>query len=191
MRKNYIFVDDLTGATLLTVSSKKYGTFLVHIDEADKTLVASYQWHVRVTPKGTVFGTNVRKSDGNKTGLYLHRLLKVCPDGLQVDHIHHEGLDLRQSELRCVTGQQNVQNQRKQLTSKGSPAKNHFKGVHWHKVDKVWQVNIGHEGKRIYLGRFPGTPEGEIEAAKAYDKVALGLYTHPLLNFPTGCIHNP
>lgn len=48
-------------------------------------------------------------------------------------------------------------------------------GVSWSKIEKKWRAEISVKGKKKFLGYFPGTPEGEIEAAKAYNAAALQL----------------
>jgi len=45
-------------------------------------------------------------------GIQIHRLLTNAPVGMPVDHIHHNGLDNRKSELRVCTPSQNSVNRR-------------------------------------------------------------------------------
>jgi hypothetical protein len=176
-----VWVDELTGATLLEVNSKTHGTYNVLIDADDAERVASYQWHVMMDKNQVYFQTHVRKPDGKQTTLMLHRFLKSCPDGLQVDHSKSEYLDLRKDELRCANHAQNNMNQRKQTC----PTSSRYKGVSWFKQTSKWQAYIQNNSKKIHLGLFPGTPEGELEAATAYDAKAVelfGEFSH--LNFP-------
>jgi hypothetical protein len=176
-----VIFDDLSGATILEVNSKTHGTFIAWIDSEDANKVASYQWYVQISDSRVYFQAKVRKPDGKRATLKLHRLLKVCPDGLGVDHEKHEYLDLRKNELRCVNNQQNNMNQRKQTC----PTSSRYKGVSWFKQTSKWQAYIQNNGKKIHLGTFTGTPEGELEAARAYDAKAIelfGEFSH--LNFP-------
>lgn len=56
-----------------------------------------------------------------------------------------------------------------------------YRGVHWAKDEEKWRAVFSHKGKRKTLGRFTN----EIEAAKAYDKVAFEtLGADAYLNFP-------
>jgi hypothetical protein len=175
-------IDIETGAAVLTVMSRKYGRFDVLIDPEDWERICEHSWWVHHGKNNYVyFATQVRQADGKWKTLKLHRFLMGSPAGLEVDHIHHNYLDLRKSELRITTHKQNGRNQRKQNT----PASSCFKGVSWHKLRGKWSASIKHNGKSIYLGLFPATPSGEIAAARSYDRKALELFgAYALLNFP-------
>jgi hypothetical protein len=178
---SHVWIDDITGATLLEVNSPKYGVFIAWIDSEDAERVSAHSWHVQMDGRGRVyFKTMVRKPDGKRNTLLLHRLLKVCPDGEEVDHGKHEYLDLRKDELRCVTGQQNGYNRRS-----NSNTTSQYKGVSWFKQTSKWRASIRHNGKDIHLGYFPPTPEGEIAASQKYDCAAIELFgEHAKLNHP-------
>ena len=92
-------------------------------------------------------------------------------DGMQVDHINHDGLDNRKVNLRVCTKEQNARNARK-ITNASSK----YKGVSWKPPISKWEVRV-----RKYIGVY----SSEIEAAKAYDKKAKELYgAFANLNFP-------
>jgi hypothetical protein len=176
-----VIFDDLSGATLLQVDSPKYGVFIVLIDAEDAERVSKHTWAVTMSGRGHIyFRTTVRKPDGKQTALLLHRFLKSCPDGLQVDHHRSEYMDLRKNELRCVYNQQNGYNRRSH-----SNTTSRFKGVSWFKQNSKWQVGISHNGKSMHLGLFPPGPEGERLAARAYDAKAIEMFgEYAKLNFP-------
>lgn len=107
---------------------------------------------------------------------YAHRLAWLYmtnewPKG-QIDHINNNGSDNRWCNLRVVTSQQNKLNRPKQSNNKSG-----WKGVHWHKAMKKWEVEIKSNGERIILGYFVDSKE----AALVYNKAAMkyhGEYAH-------------
>jgi hypothetical protein len=168
---SHVWFDELSGATLLEVRSKTHGNFIAWIDSEDAERVAAYNWNVRISDSRIYFATRVKQPNGKRTMLYLHRFLKSCPDGLQIDHEKHEYLDLRKTELRCADRSQNQWNQRSH-----SNTTSRFKGVSWHKQTSKWQAQIRYNYKRVHLGLFPPGPEGQRDAALAYDHKAIELF---------------
>jgi hypothetical protein len=109
--------------------------------------------------------------------LYPRHLILRSAD---VDHVHHDYLDCRKSELRLVTNQENCQNQRKQ-----SNTSSRYKGVGFDKTCGKWKSQIKQNYKSIHLGYFPPTIDGELSAAIAYDIKAIELFGEfAKLNFP-------
>lgn len=79
----------------------------------------------------------------------------------QIDHINHNGLDNRRSNLRMVTCRENAWNQRRQSNGKVS---SRFPGVYWNKGNSRWCSQIRINGERVELGIF----KNELEAAFTY-----------------------
>ena len=81
--------------------------------------------------------------------VYMHRVINNTPDNLQTDHINHNGLDNRKTNLRTVTNQQNAFN-----AGLSSANTSGAKGVSWSKTRKKWCAYIHINSKAIPLGRF-------------------------------------
>jgi hypothetical protein len=114
------------------------------------------------------------------TSLY-HRLAIKAPEGLDVDHRNGNPLDNRKENLRLATRAQNQLNKGPRSTYAGKTPSSRYKGVHWYKRKRKWQVQIQVKGNRHNLGYFTD----ELEAAKAYDRAALDLHGEfARLNFP-------
>ena len=113
----------------------------------------------------------------NDNHSYIHRLILNCPDDKYVDHINHDKLDNRKSNLRiCTRRENNINRKPLSILTKTSL----YKGVCWDKSRNKWRANVGYNGKKIHLGRF----ENELESAKAYDDKAKELFgEYAYLNF--------
>lgn len=106
----------------------------------------------------------------------MHRLIMSCPNGMHVDHINHDRLDNRRSNLRICTPEENTWNTRSLRKSSSK-----FKGVSYFKKNGKWRASISFKGKFISLGYFIN----EVDAAIAYDIAALKYYKDfGCLNFP-------
>ena len=147
---------------------KQVGEHTLHYSKCDEHLFSG-----RVSVSFGTSGLIYVKTKGDR----VHRkILGLFPnDGLEVDHINHNGLDNRRCNLRVCTRQQNQMNKR---AMKGSSK---FKGVFWHSHAKKWGACITLQGRNKYIGVFIS----EIDAARAYDRYAaehFGEFAY--LNFP-------
>jgi hypothetical protein len=107
--------------------------------------------------------------------ILMHREIMRPRPGMVVDHIDHNGVHNRQSNLRVCTSAENQRNR------PGVGGSSQYKGVSYDKEHKKWEAGITLRGKRIHIGLF----ESEIEAARAYDRKALELFGEfAYLNFP-------
>lgn len=66
-----------------------------------------------------------------------------------IDHINGRKDDNSIANLRLATVTQNAANSKRRAVNTSG-----FKGVCWHKRDKVWVAHIGVDGKNLHLGTF-------------------------------------
>jgi len=159
------------GAKLLHLTQDKVAI----VDAEDFDRLNKYKWHVSKSSR-TFYASRNKSRKICRREIYMHRLIINVPPGMFVDHIDHNGLNNRRSNLRLCTAQQNAWNHRPQLRGKSK-----YKGVSWRKDGNVFRAQIWHNGKSVNLGRF----KNEIDAAKAYDKAAKKFFGEfAYLNFP-------
>ena len=97
----------------------------VLIDKEDYQLVSTLKWHIGDTGYAVWRGVK----DGKKQTIRMHRLITSCPKGKIVDHINHNPLDNRRSNLRICTHSDNMRNKKDQ-----------GRGYNWHKQNSSWSV---------------------------------------------------
>jgi len=143
------------------------------VDDSDFHLVSKLNWHLNKKTNVHLYAKSSKKINGKQ--IHMHRLIMNANKGEEVDHINHNGLDNRRSNLRIVNSFQNHQNSKKQINSASI-----YKGISYAKDHKKWRARIWVDGKKIHLGYF----KNEIDAAKAYDRAALKYYSeYAYINF--------
>jgi len=156
------------GARLLPLSQNKFAI----VDADDYERLNKYKWcvsktrHTNYAMRRTK-GKRVKGKRVKRKTIMMHRFILNAPRGLVVDHINHNGLDNRKSNLRLCTRAENSYNSRS-FNNKSSK----YKGVSWDKQRKRFVAYIRCNGKCYNLGRF----KSQITAAKAYDKKAKELF---------------
>jgi len=150
------------------------------VDPEDYEELARYNWYAVQSPRGFYAQRSVSvKAKNGRSGqenVRMHRVILKAPEGKFVDHINHNGLDNRKSNLRICTMQQNSWNMRKQRGNCTSQ----YKGVSWRKDAGKWQARIIYNAKAISIGFF----DDEKAAAISYDakaKELFGEYASPNL----------
>jgi len=109
------------------------------------------------------------KDLATRSFIYLSKAVLEVEQNQIVDHINHNKLDNRKSNLRKASQQQNIFNRRKLSGSKNCTSK--YKGVMLRPYNR-WESAIKKDGKITYIGSF-STPE---EAALAYNQKAQELF---------------
>ena len=162
-----VIYEDYAEIILYNKQYEEVARALIDLEDVDK--VSKYKWRLS---KGYVHNAKVGS---------LHRFLMNPPNNMVVDHINHNPLDNRKSNLRVCSIQQNNMNKQSQRRNTTSQ----YKGVYWQKQRNKWQVQIRINGKLNYIGLY----NDELTASIEYDKKALlyyGVYAcinHPIENY--------
>ena len=82
---------------------------------------------------------------------WMHRVIMQPPEGMEIDHRNHDGLD-------------------NQVPQKGKSSK--YKGVSWIKATKRWRATLKCGGKRRFQRYF----KNEKDAANAYNDAAIKYF---------------
>ena len=133
------------------------------VDDADYEWLNQFKWQTSKA-KHLFYAIRTIGTKPNQKIISMHSVILGTPKGMQTDHINHDGLDNRRSNLRLCTSAENQYNQRIQSRNKSSK----FKGVYWNIPAGKWLSRICVNGVRFYLGCF----NSEVEAAEAYDNAA-------------------
>lgn len=143
------------------------------IDDWNYERVSQYQWHAH---KAITTGKFYARAYINGQHVYLHNFLLPPPQGMEIDHIDHNGLNCCEDNMRFVTHAQNQKNQSKQRSNTSG-----YIGVSHHILNKRYQAYIESDGKQHYLGYF----DNPIDAARRRDVAATELHGEfANLNFP-------
>lgn len=79
-----------------------------------------------------------------KTGIYLHRYIMNCPNDLEIDHIHHNLLDNRKSQLRFATSSQQKMNTKRRKDNTSG-----HRGIYFDTDRQKWAVHLKNGDRRI------------------------------------------
>lgn len=138
------------------------------VDDSDFEFLNQYKWSVTGSEK---YGFKaVRGFFCMKNGkpfrrlILMHRIITMCHEEFEVDHIDGNGLNNQKSNLRFCTHGQNMRNR-----TKRSVAASKYKGVHFRKDKKLWRAKMDFENKCVLDKNF----KSENEAALAYNEAAL------------------
>jgi hypothetical protein len=125
------------------------------IDISDVPLVFQWNWYAKEDNRrdgtfGCVYAQrNEYLGKRKQRTILMHRIISGAVYGEEVDHRDRNGLNNVRSNLRVAT---KSTNQRNKFAPRRS-ASGHV-GVVWNKSASKWQVSIGVDGARKYIGLF-------------------------------------
>ena len=139
------------------------------IDADDVPLVEDFNWHISSTGYAV---RGIWKSDRSVIQELMHRRITDAPKGRDVDHVNHNRLDNRKSNLRVCSRSQNNYNRR--INSNNTSG---YKGVTWNKGCARWQAQMRINGVLKNLGYFETSEEANIAYQEA-SKINHGEYRY-------------
>lgn len=151
----------------------------VFVDEDDYTFLTRWPWHLCKVQNIFYAVRSEKNLDGSIYNVQMHRVIMgVYDPKVEIDHKDGNGLNNTKENLRKCTSHQNKCNKAKKI---GSVSK--YKGVcvcsrksYNDKIIVRWKGGIYGRGIKEPTKKFPFTLEGEIDAAKYYDVLAIKHY---------------
>lgn len=165
----------------ISLTNKNKIPYFAIVDDEDFERVNKCKWQLMTA--GTItksyYAIRMIWTNGIRKSIYLHREVMGAEKGQSIDHIDRNGLNNQKSNLRFATLSQNQWNRK----GWGTKTSSKYKGVYWHKKQKMWFIKIGikKDGKNkvIYLGRS----KDEKEASKIYNEAVIKYFgKYALLN---------
>lgn len=143
--------------------------YIALVDDEDFEHLSKFKWGITISKNHVYAQRQIEPR-------LMHRLLMNAPKGVLIDHKDTNSLNNQKHNLRFANKFQNGQNRPANYSSLIG-----YKGVTWNKKERVFNVKIGVENKRVHLGSFTDV----VLAAKAYDEAAKKYHGEfAYLNFP-------
>lgn len=147
-------------------------TCYVDLEDWDRVRKHKYKWNVEYIHGIPYVTSCIYKGIMNNKPKYsiilLHRFILKLSNKKQnkVDHINHNGLDNRKSNLRIISNENNLKNRK----GKNKNNTSGYRNVSWCKSSKKWIVQLQINGKNKVLGRFDDVHEAGKFATKMRKK---------------------
>ena len=125
---------------------------IIDLDDLDRVINYPHAWYAKYskTIQNFYAAANVHDPTGERVGtLHLHQFILNTREN-HVDHINHNSLDNRKSNLREVSPSQNYRN--RSGVNKNSVSG--YRNVSWSKRDNKWLVQLQIDGKNVCLRKY-------------------------------------
>ena len=144
------------------------------VDDEDYDYLMQWKWLISKSGNFIYAGRNVwMKKEHKYKMILMHRIIMNTPQGLDVDHIDHNGLNNQKYNLRNCTNAENKWNSSIRQNKK-------YKGIRKRIENRSnpFEAYITFNGRFIHLGHF----KTEEDAARAYNNAAkeyFGEFANP------------
>ena len=138
---------------------------IIDLEDLDRVINFPYTWYARYHKNidGYYAAVSMYLPELKRaTPVYLHQFIMNTTEN-NVDHINHNTLDDRKSNLRKLTVEQNS----KYREGKNRNNKSGYRNVCWHSSRNRWVVQLQVDGKNKVLGTFK---EDELEKAGKFEE---------------------
>ena len=154
---NYIIDTENNIAKIeITRRNKESVWALIDLEDLERVINFPYTWSAKYDPdlEQNYVETSIYCGfeNGKKLGksLKLHKFIMDVNDNRVVDHINHDTLDNRKSNLRVISHSNNATNRK----SRNKNNKSGYRNVCWSKSENKWLVQLSIDKKTTCLGKF-------------------------------------
>lgn len=137
-------------------------------EKVDKT-ASCWNWTAHLVDGYGKMRVGDRMVGAHRFSYKIH--LGPIPDGMLLDHICHNRACVNPAHLRPVTNKQNLENLVAAPTTNKTTG---VRGVHLNRSSGKYHGQVGHNGRRYFVGQFDTIPEAEA----AVIAKRLELHTH-------------
>jgi len=155
------------------------------VDDEDFVILNQHKWNaVQYKGNKTWYAKRNQRVNGRQRTVLMHRQVMSAPPGLSVDHINHNGLDNRKSNLRICSHKENMFNR-----TPDNNTSSRFKGVYWCRNINKWRAYVSEDKKQRNAGNSkPHKTGGQIQSAilkyiRQHKYTDLGLPKHSVLAY--------
>jgi len=144
---DYIVCGEVTKIIIVRKSGEVIEA-LIDTEDLNKVINHPHPWHAHYEKRidNYYIVSVLKNSKGKYSPVRLHRFVTNCPDGYVPDHINHNTIDNRKSNLRIVTQQVNLINK----SGAQKCSKSGVRGVSFHKVTGKWYARVCLGGVEVY-----------------------------------------
>lgn len=135
----------------------------VIVDDRDYEWLIKHTW----TRKADGYALRQYKIKGRNFQVLMHREIMQTAPGMECDHINHNPLDNRRSNLRNCSSAENGWNSRRHKNSSFI-----YKGIGYGCTKKTWRMRLCKNYHKMEISGF----QNERHAALAYDLWAVDLF---------------
>ncbi|MDQ1146060.1 hypothetical protein QE429_002887 [Bacillus sp. SORGH_AS 510] len=156
---NDYYIEEQVAHIFIKISNEEtYTVTMIDEEDLEKVMQLGYTWHYYQGNGEPYIVNTIVEEDGKRKRVYLHRIVNDCPEDKVVDHINHDTLDNRKSNLRNVSISANQQNRKGANKNSLSGIRN----VNWDKTHKDWIVTCGQK----YIMRTKDFEEAKLAAIR-------------------------
>lgn len=170
-KNEIILFTDYAKILLYNKSHEKFAEAIIDLE--DVNICKNYKWSLKESNNiKYVVSYNM---NNKKSLIRLHRLIMNAQKDQEVDHINHDTLNNRKSNLRLCSHQENMMNRKIPLNNTSGVI-----GVSWSELHKHWQSQIEYKDEHIHLGWYKNKNDA-IKARKNAEKKYFKEFT-PTIN---------